>query len=99
MLPDTTFDKVLLIDTYHHFQNRDEMIRDVFRILKPGGKLIVNEPVGGKPGVIYKPCNSLIETPDELISYIRERGFELERMFDNGRSGGEKVKVFVFGRW
>jgi len=99
LLPDTTFDKVLLIDTYHHLKNRDEMIRDLFRILKPGGKLIIHEPVGNKPGVIYKPCNSLIQTSDELISYIRQNGFDLEGMFDNGRSGGEKVKVFIFGRW
>lgn len=99
LLPDTTFDKVLLIDTYHHLTHRDEMMRDIFRILKPGGKLIVHEPVAGRSGVIYKPCNSLIQTTDELISYIRECGFDLEGMFDNGRSAGEKVKVFVFGRW
>ena len=99
LLPDTTFDKVLLIDTYHHLKYRDEMISDIFRILKPGGKLIVHEPVGNKPNVIYKPCRSLIQTSDELISYIREKGFDLEGMFDNGRSAGEKVKVFVFGRW
>lgn len=99
LLPDSTFDKVLLIDTFHHLNFRDEMIRDLFRILKPGGKLIVHEPLAGHPGVMYKPCEKMIYTSDEVITFIRERGFELEATYDNGKSVGKKVRAFVFGRW
>lgn len=97
-LPDTLFDKVLLIDTYHHLQHRDEMIKDINRILRRGGKLIVYEPLAYKPGEIFKPCNTMLYTSHEMISSFREKGFQLEGTYETVRSAGKRVKVFVFGK-
>jgi ubiquinone/menaquinone biosynthesis C-methylase UbiE len=95
-LPSSYFDKVLLIDTYHHFSFPDEMITDLKRILKPEGKLIVNEVIARKPGDVYKPCRTVIYTQDQVISSFHRNGFRLGRIFKTVNSNGKKVRVFTF---
>lgn len=95
-LPVSSFDKVLLIDTYHHFRYQDEMIKDIFRILRPEGKLIVYEQIAKKEGEIFKACNSLIFTTDEIISSFREGGFQLDTNADFDKPVRKGAKLFVF---
>lgn len=97
-LPKSSFNKVLLIDTYHHIEHRSEMIRDLFSILKPGGKLIVSEPVGRKSGEIYKGCHSVVDTIDEILNAFTEQGFVHERTLKTVKSTRKRVRVFVFKR-
>lgn len=97
-LPDEFVDKVLLIDTYHHIRYREDMIRDILRILKPNGKLIVMEPVGRKPGQIYKGCFSVIYTPDEIISSFSAHGLIHQKTLKSVKSTRKRVRVFVFAR-
>lgn len=40
-LRDGTFDKAIMMTTFHEFTYADEMIEDIKRILKPGGKVYV----------------------------------------------------------
>lgn len=40
-LPQGTFDKILLIDAFHDFNKKDDMIEDVAKKLKPGGKIYI----------------------------------------------------------
>jgi tetratricopeptide (TPR) repeat protein len=40
-LPEGIFDKILLIDAYHDFDKKDEMIDDISHKLKPGGKIYI----------------------------------------------------------
>lgn len=40
-LPNTTFDKAIIITTFHEFTYPDEMIDDITEKLKPGGKVYV----------------------------------------------------------
>jgi SAM-dependent methyltransferase len=95
-LPTDTFDKVLLIDTYHHLEHTNEMIRDIHRILKDPGWLIVSEPLARKPGDLYKPCQSVISTREEIIDAMTSHGFRLIRTIKTVNSGRKKVRVFVF---
>jgi hypothetical protein len=95
-LPGGKFDKVLLIDTYHHIEFRDDMIGDMFLILKSGGKLIVLEPVAGKPGDIYKGCQTVVFTPGEIIASFCKNGFIHERTLKTVKSARQRVRVFVF---
>jgi ubiquinone/menaquinone biosynthesis C-methylase UbiE len=97
-LPDKKFDKVILIDTYHHLQHRDEMIEDIKRILRPGGKLIIYEPVGKKNGEIFKPCHSMIYTSEEIISSFVHKGLRFERSLVGGKTARKRTLVFVFSR-
>lgn len=42
-LPDNTFDKILLISTFHEFTFMDEMMTDIYKKLKPTGQLYILE--------------------------------------------------------
>lgn len=95
-LASSQFDKVLLIDTYHHLRFRQEMIDDIFRILRTGGRLVVYEPVGKTNGEVFKPCNSPLFTAEEIISSFQGKGLRLERSDKGTKTAGKRAKVFVF---
>jgi ubiquinone/menaquinone biosynthesis C-methylase UbiE len=40
-LPDNSFDKIILISTFHEFTHMNEMIYDIYKKLKPNGQLYI----------------------------------------------------------
>jgi len=42
--PDDMFDRVLMVDALHHVVNQAETICELFRVLKVGGRLVIEEP-------------------------------------------------------
>ncbi len=41
---DGCFDRILVVDALHHFDNQYQAIGELLRVLKPGGRLIIEEP-------------------------------------------------------
>jgi demethylmenaquinone methyltransferase/2-methoxy-6-polyprenyl-1,4-benzoquinol methylase len=42
--PDATFDRVLMVDALHHVSNQAETVHELYRVLKVGGRLVIEEP-------------------------------------------------------
>jgi demethylmenaquinone methyltransferase/2-methoxy-6-polyprenyl-1,4-benzoquinol methylase len=42
--PDQSFERVLIVDALHHFCDQRDAIRDLLRVLKPGGRMVIQEP-------------------------------------------------------
>jgi SAM-dependent methyltransferase len=41
--PDATFDRILAVNSLHHWPNAEENLREVRRVLKAGGRLLIAE--------------------------------------------------------
>jgi demethylmenaquinone methyltransferase/2-methoxy-6-polyprenyl-1,4-benzoquinol methylase len=41
---DATFDRILLVDAFHHVKDQRIALRELLRVLKPSGRLVIEEP-------------------------------------------------------
>lgn len=41
---DNQFDRILIVDAFHHLPDQKSSIKELWRLLKPGGRLIIEEP-------------------------------------------------------
>jgi ubiquinone/menaquinone biosynthesis C-methylase UbiE len=39
-----SFERVLVVDAYHHFSNQVVSLQELWRVVAPGGKLVIEEP-------------------------------------------------------
>ena len=93
MLPlaDCSFDHVITWGGVHHVNDRLTLFREIFRILKPGGRFIFREPLNdfflwrALREVIYRASPALEASTEKPLQYAETRekllkaGFELTR--------------------
>ncbi len=42
--PDNAFDRVIMVDALHHVIDQQDTAREMWRVLKPGGRIVIEEP-------------------------------------------------------
>ena len=88
-LPENTFDKIIIINSFHEFTRQAEMLADIKSKLKSGGILYIDEAVPKKLGQLHGNCKKPMLTPEEMISVLTKNGYEyvdgLELLFRKGR--------------
>ncbi|MBA2610522.1 MAG: methyltransferase domain-containing protein [Bacteroidetes bacterium] len=81
-LPDGLFDKIFIILSYHDFDKKDEMLDDIYKKLKPDGKLLINDGFSF-PGDTIKCYEDGCHPFPLLVNEIRrceQHGFYLTKM-------------------
>ncbi len=90
LLPENTFDKIIIINSFHEFSRVDEMLADIKTKLKAGGILYIDETVPKRPGQLHGVCKKPMFTSVEIISVLSKNGYEyvdgLEVLFRKGKT-------------
>lgn len=75
---DGAFDKIVAVDSFHHFIDHGYAARELLRVLAPGGRLVVEEPDIRRFAVKLVALGerlalmrSRFRPPDELADYFR----------------------------
>jgi len=91
---DSSMDRVIFAESFCHAPDKRATIYEVNRVLKPGGKLIIFDPLYLKPPTSEQQplCEALGDTEglamadllstQELVGYINGSGMETEYVFD-----------------
>ena len=96
-LPENTFDKVLIINSFHEFTCPAEMLADIKKKLKSGGILYIDEALPKRSGQLHGICNLPMLTNEETIAIFEKNGFEYINGIDfNYRQKVAVRKIFAF---
>jgi SAM-dependent methyltransferase len=85
-LPQNTFDKVLIVNSLHEFDNPEIILHNIHEILKSNGRIFIEEEIAKYAGEIHEGCGKRLFIEDELIEMLKKCSFEVnERHFkDDG---------------
>jgi hypothetical protein len=96
-LPGNTFDKILIINSFHEFTFQSEMLADIKKKLKTGGILYIDEALPKRQGQLHDICNKPMLTNEETIAVLEKNGFEYVNGVDfNYRQKNPTRKIFAF---
>ncbi|MBS1634470.1 MAG: class I SAM-dependent methyltransferase [Bacteroidetes bacterium] len=94
-LRDAFADKVMIMNAYHHFDNKDIMLKEIYRVLLPHGKLIITDHVSlteSKESSYGCDRTYFLLNEKDLVDQIEKAGLKLlsvSRM-------EKRTRVFVF---
>lgn len=98
--PDESFNRVFIGDALHHMGNQEGVLREVYRVLAPGGLLVLEEfnPAtwGGWCVTVLERTlrmESVFHTPTELAKLGERTGFR-----EDHRASGSLVYYLVLSR-
>ena len=74
--PDATFDQVIVVDYLEHIPDDGRFADELARILKPGGRVVVNVP-HLKPGSLLNRVRHAVGLTDEWHGHLRP-GYDLD---------------------
>jgi ubiquinone/menaquinone biosynthesis C-methylase UbiE len=86
-LPDSIFDKIMMVSSFHEFTYMDEMIEDIKSKLKTGGRVYILET---------KCLVHTNYTPEETIDRMKKHGFSMLQRIQTQRNGSEGLYILSF---
>lgn len=98
-LPNASCDKIFIINSFHEFSFKKEMLEDIAKKLKPGGLLYIDEIIAKYPGQKHGGCKKELFTEAELIGFCRANDFEYTAgMYVTYRKSVPYRKIYVYKR-
>jgi len=89
--PDACFDRVVVVDALHHFPDQSAAIGELLRVLKPGGRLVIEEPDIARFAVKLVALaerlalmGSYFATPTEICAMLAAHGAQARVVSDGG---------------
>lgn len=76
---DESFDSIMLDNVLEHINNPDPLLKEVYRVLKKQGKLVVGVP--GILGYKYDDDHKTFYSKNDLVSKIGNSGFINQKIF------------------
>jgi ubiquinone/menaquinone biosynthesis C-methylase UbiE len=91
LLPENAFDKIILVNTFHEFSFMNEMLRDIYKKLKPNGKLYILEAnCANRSHKNYKV--------EDAITLLHSHSFKLLKQDGKDLNGGTGVYRLVLSK-
>ncbi len=88
--PDASFDFVISFQVIEHIVEDKEFVREIHRILRPGGRFIVSTP-NAPMSLTRNPWHVREYRPEELDALLRRSFKEVEQL---GVAGNEKIMAY-----
>ncbi len=79
---DESFERIMVVDALHHFCDQEQALSDLMRVLKPGGRLVIEEPDVNrfivKILVVVEKLmlmRSRFLSPNQIADIVKAKGF------------------------
>lgn len=88
MLPfaSAVFERIIMVDAFHHLRDQDRAVRELQRVLAPGGRVVVEEP---NPERLPVRLVALVER----LLLMRSRFFSPEAVRQLFAAGGGQARI------
>jgi ubiquinone/menaquinone biosynthesis C-methylase UbiE len=88
------FDRIIMVDAFHHVRSQERAAAELMRVLAPGGRLVVEEPDIAHPGVQLVALGEKM-----LLMRSRFRPPETMRRIFEARGGRVRVERQGYTVW
>lgn len=93
-LPKNSFDKLLIVDVYHHIENRTEYFSKLKSIMKDSAQLFI---IDFKMGSKFGPPDGMKVSPKEVRNELAKAGFDIVEIDNNSLPQQFIIKAVPMG--